>query len=177
MDVFIIPIVIIASSCWVLFDAKAHKLGSVESNTPSPFKMTLGCLFVWIVCLPYYLFKRNSFIEKAQKSPNVEAVTNGQKIILTLAAIFILGLTYKDYIGGDVSTCDSTEVIQLVKDITKDNYGDGYTFSDFGQASYDVSTESRYCRVAWELDGQQGIIDFTVNWFNDKKENIYVNFQ
>lgn len=177
MEIFIIPIVIIASSFWVFYDAKNHNLGSADSNTPSPFKMAIGCFFIWILCFPYYLIKRRKFIDQAKLNPNSEVVTSGQKVVLFVAACIIFGLTYKDFSSGALPECHSQEATQLVSEIVEDNYGEGYSLSDFGQVNYDSSAESRHCRMTWSVNDSTGITDFIIEWYSDKKESFTVEIQ
>lgn len=177
MELFVISIVTALSSFWVFYDARSNKLGSAESDTPSPFKMALGCLFIWIICFPYYLVKRKTFIEKAALNPSSDVVTTGQKVVLLIAVIVVFGIPYKSFSAGAIPTCDSQEAIDLINEVVTDNYGAGYSLSDYAQVSYDKSAEVRRCRMTWTVGENRGISDFMIEWYSDKKEMFTVSIQ
>jgi hypothetical protein len=177
MELFIITAIVVASSFWVVLDAAKNKMGSLESNTPSPFKIGFGCLFIWILIFPYYLYKRSSFIEKANEFPCDKKATGGEKFAFYFLAILFLGLAARSFFVGQIPLCEDDNVVSLVNKISKDNYGDGYSFSHFGQVSYDSANEIRTCRTQWSYSNQSGILDFNVQWYDENKTNIYVTYQ
>jgi hypothetical protein len=57
----ILPFIIIATSLWVLFDARSigFKRGQVKGLfSMGPWGWFFGSLLLWIVCFPAYLLKR-----------------------------------------------------------------------------------------------------------------------
>lgn len=60
----LIWVVIIATSIWVLIDAKTIgvKKGQITGmGNMGPVAWFLGCLFLWIIAFPFYLAKRPEF--------------------------------------------------------------------------------------------------------------------
>lgn len=168
---------VIASSYWVLFDAKKHKMGSRESDTPSPYRILFGCLILWILIVPYYLFKRKDFIRRSVEFPNEKDENAIVKVAAYAVTVLIVIIQLNFFLTGDVSKCDAKEVTTLVSEIAHENYGSGYAFSNFGQVGYDHSNEVRYCRASWSNAEKSGVIDFTVEWYDENRENIYVSFK
>lgn len=62
MDIF--WVIVIATSIWVLVDAKTIgvKKGQIQGmGNLGPLGWFFGCLLLWIVCFPFYLAKRGEF--------------------------------------------------------------------------------------------------------------------
>jgi len=57
-------IMVIATSIWVLVDAKTIgvKKGQITGmGNMGPWSWFFGCLLLWIVCFPFYVAKRGEF--------------------------------------------------------------------------------------------------------------------
>ncbi|EGR4076006.1 hypothetical protein DDN47_03100 [Vibrio cholerae] len=173
---YLLTIAILVSSLWVVIDASKHKMGSVASDTPQPYKMGFGCLFIWIICFPYYLFKRSKFIERARENPQTEENSKGFKFAFYGLAVLTLFLSTRQFMVGELPACESKETLSLVQQIAGDNYGSGYVFSNAGQRSYDSSNEIRVCRVQWQNGNQSGILEYKVEWYSDAQQEFYVEF-
>ncbi|EGR0379561.1 hypothetical protein FHO66_13185 [Vibrio cholerae] len=173
---YIITIAILVSSLWVVFDASKHKMGSVASDTPQPYKIGFGCLFIWFVCFPYYLFKRSNFIERAREHPQTEENSKGFKFAFYVFAVLTLVISTSQFMVGKLPACEAKETLLLVQQIAGDNYGSGYVFSNAAQRSYSSSDEVRICRVQWKNGNKSGILEYKVEWYSDAQKEFYVEF-
>lgn len=60
----IVVILVLGTSIWVLFDARAIGIqpGQIKGFTDmGHWGWFFACLFLWIVCFPLYLSKRNEY--------------------------------------------------------------------------------------------------------------------
>ena len=54
---FLITIIVLGTSIWVLADASQRKLGKGEY----PIVWFIGCLLLWIIIFPLYIAKRSKY--------------------------------------------------------------------------------------------------------------------
>jgi hypothetical protein len=161
-------------SFWVVYDSSKHKMGATESKTVTPFKIGIGCLLFFPFCFPYYLFKRNGFIQRATLNPMDDKEASSGKVGFILALIAVIVITFNAYQEAQLPACESTEVASVVKSIYDQAGLSGITLKGAGQYDYDMLNEVRYCRAQWEKGGAEKIFNYTVSWMSDKKENYYV---
>jgi hypothetical protein len=69
----IITLAVIASAIWVYFDMQ--KIGMEDENTKDAligkrlaWRWAAGVLLLWLIFFPYYLIKRNEFMNNQAKS-------------------------------------------------------------------------------------------------------------
>lgn len=173
---FLITLLVIATSGWVAYDALKNKMGNPDSNSPTPFKIAFGCLVLWVLIFPYYLFKRSKFIESAKQMPMKEKPEKGFIYAFVILSALFLGLSLRQVVVGDLPKCDSTEVVELVKSIASENSVNEFAFSGAVQKAYDTASETRFCRVEWSSQYDSGILNFKVEWYSDAKERFFVEF-
>lgn len=144
MGILILSIVI-GTSIWVLFDAKAIgvKRGQIKGlANMEPVGWFLTCLGMWIIAFPLYLAKRNEFrrINQGLKIDESKELANKNKVSLYIAGIvvgivillFLVGFHIVMYSGGVTLITKEhlsfAETIVDVEDIIRQ-----YNNRDFGQ--------------------------------------------
>lgn len=172
-----VGIIVLASSIWVMSDANKYKMGGDGSISPNPYKIAFACLILWIVVFPYYLIKRSKFIQSAKEHPKHDTAGNGFKYVFFIAVCLVILMPFRTVFVSQLPACDDSAAVGVVQGLVADNYGDGFTFSNVGQKSYDSFSESRECRIAWNRNGEEGVLNYSVEWYSDAKQQIYVQLK
>ena len=141
----LILLIVIGTSIWVLFDAKAIgvKRGQIKGMANmEPVGWFLTCLGIWIIAFPFYLVKRSEFrrINQGLKIEDSKEFANKNKATFSIAGIvagvlillFLLGFHIVIYSGGVTlipkEHLSFSETIVHVEDIIRQ-----YNNRDFGQ--------------------------------------------
>lgn len=98
----IICLVVLASAIWVLFDS--HKKGA-----RNPAGWAVFVAVIWIVALPFYLYKRNK-LEPAAQAP----APSNRWIGLAIVLVLVGGMTFNTVSKEALPDCAAPEVVDVL---------------------------------------------------------------
>jgi hypothetical protein len=181
-----IMLAVLAVGCaiWVYLDATKHKIGK-NKETGGFWNMSAGgwaaaTLILWIVGFPAYLVKRGSLLKLGQQHP-VE-VRNRAPVLVVLAAggAVLIGMQLANYASGSLPACDAPEVMRLAVQIVREapliklSGIEVKGVTNGGEVDYDALGEKRLCRAILQTALGQEAIQYTVEWHDKAKGEIWV---
>lgn len=170
-------LLVVVSTFFIIYDAQNHKMGKIGSKTPAPYRYGIGCLILWIFFAPFYVIRRNTWINRAKKSPYLDRYSSGEKTGFIIALLIVLGLTYFQYQQGYVPKCNSESVLNVLGKIYNENEIKDLKFSDAGEYKYDASSEIRFCRASMHYNSTERIVSYKVTWLNNDQDKFMVEIQ
>lgn len=162
-------IVVCFSALWVIYDSSKNKL-------QSPVAWGISTLFIWIIALPVYLFKRKKMVVNAKRfyesgvddtDWHINKRQTPTWVGYVLVITFSVGYYSWGLSKGGLPQCDSNEVAKLLSKMV-----DGDSISNQAQYSYEMFNEVRHCNVV--VNGAPR--SFTVKWYSEDKDQFLVKF-
>ena len=186
MITFLIPVVVVATSLWVYWDATSNNIGKTEDGKGF-FNMSAGAwaiamLLLWIVAFPAYLVKRGDLIEIAKVHPAKANGRNGKIAALAIAGVGFLVVSV-GVPGPGLPICGSDETTALVGQVVSDMPVVKLTGAQFvslkniSELGYNSGTQIRSCSGTLITTLGEDSLQYSVQWL-DKAKGIYsVNAQ
>ncbi|KIQ84357.1 hypothetical protein [Aeromonas sp. L_1B5_3] len=152
-----IGLVVLACAVWVLFDS--HKKGA-----RNPAGWAVFVAVIWIIALPYYLYKRNK-LEPAAQAP----APRNRWIGLAVVVVLVGGMTFNTMRQEALPACDAPEVVEvlgkLLNGMAVSNPAQRPDSEEFGAA--------RLCNATVA----ERIQPYRVTWYSDDNVQFIVNLE
>ncbi|WP_139835237.1 hypothetical protein [Aeromonas hydrophila] len=153
----LIGFVVLACAVWVLFDS--HKKGA-----RNPAGWAVFVAVIWIIALPYYLYKRNKLEPAAQ-----EPAPSNRWIGLAVVVVLVGGMTFNTMRQEALPACDAPEVVEvlgkLLNGMAVSNPAQRPDSEEFGAA--------RLCNATVA----ERIQPYRVTWYSNDKVQFIVNLE
>ena len=153
----LIGLVVLACAVWVLFDS--HKKGA-----RNPAGWAVFVAVIWIIALPYYLYKRNK-LEPAEQAPS----PSNRWIGLAVVVVLVGGMTFNTMRQEALPACDAPEVVEvlgkLLNGMAVSNPAQRPDSEEFGAA--------RLCNATVA----ERIQPYRVTWYSNDKVQFIVNLE
>ncbi|MEG0010380.1 MAG: hypothetical protein RR721_20230 [Aeromonas sp.] len=140
----LIGLVVMACAIWVLFDS--HKKGA-----KNPAGWAVFVAVIWIIALPFYLYKRNK-LEPAEQAP----AASNRWIGLAIVVVLVGGTTFNTMSKESLPACEDPEVVKvlgkLLNGMTVSNPAQRPESEDFGairQCNATVAEHIQPYRISW----------------------------
>ena len=153
----LIGLVVLACAVWVLFDS--HKKGA---RNPAGWAVFVAVL--WIIALPFYLYKRN----KLAPAEQVPAASN-RWIGLTVVVLIVGGMTYNAMSKDALPACDAPEVMQVLGKLLN-----GAAVANPAQRP--ESEEFGAMRLCNATVAER-ILPYRITWYTDERLQFIVNIE
>ncbi|MGU5697913.1 hypothetical protein ACV1D9_12190 [Aeromonas allosaccharophila] len=153
----LIGLVVLACAVWVLFDS--HKKGA-----RNPAGWAVFVAVIWIIALPYYLYKRNK-LEPATQEP----APSNRWIGLAIVVVLVGGMTFNTLRQEALPACEAPEVVEvlgkLLNGMAVSNPAQRPESEEFGAV--------RLCNATVA----DRILPYRVTWYSDDKVQFVVNLE
>lgn len=127
MSTTVVLLVMFATSIWIYWDATTHRIGKI----PGPAAVTnnsagawaVATLLLWIVVLPFYLWKRAELIERAKANP-VDTKNRGGKLglLVVLGGVAIYFVFFGPGTSLGIPNCSDSRTLGLVQQIINNRF-------------------------------------------------------
>ena len=179
-----ISFVVVWSAVWVYNDATKNQIGHGGNSAG---KWAAATLLIWVIALPYYLFKRNSLIALAKNQP---MTYSNRKPVLAGLSVFAILVSYFSFAGTKqqgLPSCDQAEVTQTAKQGITDNISrklaslkvkpEIKALTNIVEQGYDESAGVRVCRGKLLSSVGTNSLIYTVKWQDKAKGLFFVETQ